>query len=76
MTTQYDAIIIGAGRAGPSLADRMNSEGLKVAVLYGGACVNVSCIPTKTLVAGARAADMARRGADFGVFHPPADAIS
>ncbi|MBI1929017.1 FAD-containing oxidoreductase [Candidatus Poribacteria bacterium] len=71
MTTQYDAILIGTGQSGPSLADRMNREGLKVAVierhLYGGTCVNVGCIPTKTLVASARAAYMAGRGADFGV---------
>ncbi|MBI1924344.1 FAD-containing oxidoreductase [Candidatus Poribacteria bacterium] len=71
MTPQYDAIIIGTGQSGPSLADRMNREGLTVAVierhLYGGTCVNVGCIPTKTLVASARAAYMARRGADLGV---------
>lgn len=71
MTTHYDAIIIGAGQAGPSLADRMNREGLKVAVierqLIGGTCVNVGCTPTKALVASARAAHMARRGAEFGV---------
>ena len=71
MTTKYDAIIIGTGQSGPSLADRMDSENLKVAVierhLYGGTCVNVGCIPTKTLVASARAAYMARRGAEFGV---------
>ena len=71
MTTDYEAIIIGTGQAGPSLADRMNREGVKVAVierkLVGGTCVNVGCIPTKALVASARAAHMARRGADFGV---------
>ncbi len=71
MTTQYDAIIIGTGQAGPPLAQRMNREGLKVAVverkLMGGTCVNVGCIPTKTLVASARVAHMARRSSDFGV---------
>ena len=71
MTTHYDAIIIGTGQSGPPLAGRMNREGLKVAVierkLIGGTCVNVGCIPTKTLVASARAAHMARRGPDFGV---------
>ena len=71
MTTRYDAIIIGTGQSGPALADRMDDEGVKVAVLerhlYGGTCVNVGCIPTKTLVASARAAHMARRAADFGV---------
>jgi pyruvate/2-oxoglutarate dehydrogenase complex dihydrolipoamide dehydrogenase (E3) component len=67
----YDGIIIGTGQAGPALADRMNDEGLKVAVLerqlYGGTCVNVGCVPTKTLVASARAAHVARRAGEFGV---------
>ena len=71
MTKDFDAIIIGTGQAGPSLAGRMNGEGLKVAVIersqIGGTCVNVGCIPTKTLVASARAAYMARRAGDFGV---------
>ena len=71
MATRYDAIVIGTGQAGPALAGRMNAEGMKVAVierkLVGGTCVNVGCIPTKALVASARAAHMARRGADFGV---------
>ncbi len=67
----YDAIIIGTGQAGPSLAGRLHAEGMRVAIvernLVGGTCVNVGCIPTKALVASARAAHMARRGADFGV---------
>lgn len=71
MATPFDAIIIGTGQAGPALADRMNDEGLRTAVierhLFGGTCVNVGCIPTKTLVASARAAHVARRGGDFGV---------
>lgn len=71
MTTKFDAIIVGTGQAGPSLAQRMTSEGLKTAIierkLFGGTCVNVGCIPTKALVASARAAHMARRGGDFGV---------
>jgi pyruvate/2-oxoglutarate dehydrogenase complex dihydrolipoamide dehydrogenase (E3) component len=71
MADQYDAIVIGTGQSGPSLAARFASEGLKTAVverkLFGGTCVNVGCIPTKTLVASARAAHMARRGRDFGV---------
>ncbi len=71
MATKYDAIIIGTGQSGPSLAARFAQEGLKTAVLerklFGGTCVNVGCIPTKTLVASARAAYMARRGSDFGV---------
>ena len=71
MATQFDAIIIGTGQSGPSLAARMTREGLKTAIierkLFGGTCVNVGCIPTKTLVASARAAHVARRGADYGV---------
>jgi len=71
MTETFDAIIIGTGQAGPSLAQRMTGEGMKVAIierkLFGGTCVNVGCIPTKALVASARAAYMARRGGDFGV---------
>ncbi len=71
MAIKHDAIIIGTGQSGPSLADRLDGEGLDVAVLerhlFGGTCVNVGCIPTKTLVASARAAHMARRGEHFGV---------
>jgi pyruvate/2-oxoglutarate dehydrogenase complex dihydrolipoamide dehydrogenase (E3) component len=71
MSENFDAVIIGTGQSGPSLAARMTREGMKTAIierkLFGGTCVNVGCIPTKTLVASARAAYMARRGADFGV---------
>ena len=71
MAEKFDAIIIGTGQSGPSLAARMTREGMKTAIierkLFGGTCVNVGCIPTKALVASARAAYMARRGADFGV---------
>ena len=71
MAQQFDAIVIGTGQSGPSLAGRLASEGLKTAVLerhlFGGTCVNVGCTPTKALVASARAAHMARRAADFGV---------
>ena len=70
MAQKFDAIIIGTGQAGPSLAVRITREGMRCAIierkLFGGTCVNVGCIPTKTLVASARAAHMARRGADFG----------
>lgn len=66
----FDAIIIGAGQAGPSLAGRLNDAGMRVAIierhLVGGTCVNTGCKPTKTLVASAYAAQMARRGADYG----------
>lgn len=71
MAEKFDAIIIGTGQSGPSLAQRMTQEGLKTAIierkLFGGTCVNVGCIPTKALVASARAVHMARRGPDFGV---------
>lgn len=71
MPERFDAIVIGAGQAGPALAQRLTGEGLKTALverkLFGGTCVNVGCTPTKTLVASARAAYMARRGGDFGV---------
>jgi pyruvate/2-oxoglutarate dehydrogenase complex dihydrolipoamide dehydrogenase (E3) component len=71
MPAQFDAIIIGAGQAGPSLAGRLTAAGMSVAMierkLFGGTCVNTGCIPTKTLVASAYAAHMARRAADFGV---------
>ena len=71
MSERYDAIIIGTGQSGPSLAARMTKEGMKTAIierkLIGGTCVNVGCVPTKTLVASARAAYLARRGTDFGV---------
>jgi pyruvate/2-oxoglutarate dehydrogenase complex dihydrolipoamide dehydrogenase (E3) component len=71
LTASYDAIIIGTGQAGPPLARRMASAGMKVAIierkLFGGTCVNTGCIPTKTLIASAYAAHMARRAADFGV---------
>jgi pyruvate/2-oxoglutarate dehydrogenase complex dihydrolipoamide dehydrogenase (E3) component len=71
MPTRYDAIIIGTGQSGPSLAGRLAAAGRKVAILerkrFGGTCVNNGCIPTKTLVASARAAWVARKAADYGV---------
>jgi pyruvate/2-oxoglutarate dehydrogenase complex dihydrolipoamide dehydrogenase (E3) component len=71
MATKFDAIVIGTGQSGPPLADRLTSEGLKTAVIErkfpGGTCVNTGCIPTKTLVASAYAAQMARRAAEYGV---------
>jgi len=71
MTQNFDAIVIGAGQAGPSLAGRLTASGMKVAVIerdkFGGTCVNTGCMPTKTLVASAYAAHLARRGADYGV---------
>ena len=66
----FDAIIVGAGQAGPAIAARCSREGLKTAVIerhhFGGTCVNVGCVPTKTLVASARAIRQAQRGGEFG----------
>src|ERR1700741_1535136 len=71
MAEKFDAIIVGAGQAGPPLAGRVAGAGQTVAVierkLVGGTCVNSGCIPTKTLVASAHAAHLARRGAEYGV---------
>lgn len=67
----FDAIVIGAGQAGPFLAARMVEKGMKVALIerkfLGGTCVNAGCMPTKTLVASARAAHVARSAAAYGV---------
>jgi pyruvate/2-oxoglutarate dehydrogenase complex dihydrolipoamide dehydrogenase (E3) component len=72
---RFDAIIIGTGQAGPSLAGRLSAAGMTVAVverhLVGGTCVNVGCMPTKTMVASAYAAHLARRAAHFGVVTGP-----
>jgi pyruvate/2-oxoglutarate dehydrogenase complex dihydrolipoamide dehydrogenase (E3) component len=66
----YDAIIIGTGQSGPALARRLAGSGMKVAIIergrFGGTCVNTGCTPTKTLVASAYAAHVARRGGDYG----------
>jgi pyruvate/2-oxoglutarate dehydrogenase complex dihydrolipoamide dehydrogenase (E3) component len=71
MATGYDAIIIGTGQAGPPLAGRLTTAGMKVAIIergrFGGTCVNTGCIPTKTMVASAYAAHLARRGGEYGV---------
>jgi pyruvate/2-oxoglutarate dehydrogenase complex dihydrolipoamide dehydrogenase (E3) component len=68
---RFDAIIIGAGQAGPPLAGRLTGAGKSVCLVerkyFGGTCVNTGCMPTKALVASAYAAHLARRGADFGV---------
>lgn len=69
--TKYDAIVIGTGQAGPSLAVRLAGAGMKTAIIerkrFGGTCVNNGCIPTKALVASAAAARMAQRAAEYGV---------
>jgi pyruvate/2-oxoglutarate dehydrogenase complex dihydrolipoamide dehydrogenase (E3) component len=71
MTRKFDAIIVGAGQAGPSLAARLTQAGMQVALverhLFGGTCVNTGCMPTKALVASAYAAHLARRAGDYGV---------
>ncbi len=68
--TNYDAIVIGTGQAGPALARRMAASGMQVAIIergrFGGTCVNTGCTPTKALVASAYAAHIARRGDDYG----------
>ena len=67
---RFDAIIIGTGQSGPSLAARFSEAGKTVAIIerqkFGGTCVNTGCIPTKTMVASAYAAHVARRGAEYG----------
>ena len=69
--TRYDAIIIGTGQAGPALARRLAGSGMHVAIIergrFGGTCINTGCTPTKTLVASAYAAHMARRAANYGI---------
>src|ERR1700704_6976443 len=71
MNKTFDAIVIGAGQAGPSMAGRLTAAGMSVALierhLFGGTCVNTGCMPTKTLIASAYAAHLARRAADYGV---------
>jgi pyruvate/2-oxoglutarate dehydrogenase complex dihydrolipoamide dehydrogenase (E3) component len=71
MSTPFDAIVVGSGQAGPFLAARLAEAGMKTALVerehLGGTCVNDGCIPTKTLIASARAAHVARRAAQYGV---------
>ena len=74
MSTKCDAIVIGTGQSGPFLATRLADAGAKVAIIerkfFGGTCVNSGCIPTKTMVASAYAAHLARRGPEYGVRLP------
>jgi pyruvate/2-oxoglutarate dehydrogenase complex dihydrolipoamide dehydrogenase (E3) component len=76
MNRKYDAIVIGAGQAGPSLAARFAGAGKSIAIierhLFGGTCVNAGCTPTKTLIASARIAYDARRAHDYGIELPAA----
>jgi pyruvate/2-oxoglutarate dehydrogenase complex dihydrolipoamide dehydrogenase (E3) component len=71
MNNHFDVIIIGAGQAGPPLAFKFANQGKKVAIierkLFGGTCVNTGCIPTKTLIASAHVAHLARRAKEFGI---------
>ncbi len=71
MSRRFDAIVIGAGQAGPPLVGRLAASGMTVAIverkLIGGTCVNTGCTPTKTLIASARVARSVRRAADYGV---------
>src|ERR1700712_4647659 len=67
----FDAIVVGAGQAGPSMVDRLVTAGMTVAIverhLFGGTCVNTGCTPTKTLVASAEVIHQARRAAEYGI---------
>src|SRR5687768_350323 len=73
---KFDALVIGTGQAGPALAARLAGAGRKVAIVekgkFGGTCVNDGCTPTKTLVASAYAAHLARRAGEYGVEIPGA----
>ena len=77
MTTSrpYDAIVIGAGQAGGPLATALAQAGRRTAIIerehVGGTCINEGCTPTKTMVASARVAYLARRAADYGVHAGP-----
>src|SRR5437870_5589562 len=71
MTTQYDAIVVGSGQAGGPLSTALAKAGYRTALIerehVGGTCINEGCTPTKTMVASARVAYLARRAADYGV---------
>src|SRR5216683_4822123 len=72
---EYDAIVIGAGQAGGPLSTALAQAGWKTAIIervhVGGTCINEGCTPTKTMVASARVAYLARRAADYGVHTGP-----
>ena len=74
-TTSYDAIVIGTGQGGGPLSSALAKAGMRTAIIersdVGGSCINVGCTPTKTMVASARVAYLARRAADFGVSTGP-----
>src|SRR6185369_1570292 len=74
-TTHYDAIVIGAGQSGGPLSSGLARAGRRTAIVerehVGGTCINEGCTPTKTMVASARVAYLARRAADYGVVTGP-----
>jgi pyruvate/2-oxoglutarate dehydrogenase complex dihydrolipoamide dehydrogenase (E3) component len=80
MSTTFDAVVIGMGQAGPSLAARLCAHGMKVAIVerdqFGGTCVNNGCTPTKAMVASAYAAHLATRAAQYGVVLPGSPTVS
>jgi pyruvate/2-oxoglutarate dehydrogenase complex dihydrolipoamide dehydrogenase (E3) component len=80
MSTGFDAVVIGMGQAGPPLAARLCAHGMKVAVAerdkFGGTCVNNGCTPTKSMIASAYAAHMARRAGEYGVMLAEAPSVS
>ena len=79
MSERFDAIVIGTGQAGPSLAVRLAKAGRRTAIIerkrFGGTCVNNGCIPTKALIASARVAHVARTASAWGVVVPPGSAV-
>jgi len=79
MNRNFDAIVVGAGQAGPPLAGRLTAAGMNVAIVerhwFGGTCVNTGCMPTKTLVASARVAHQIQRAGEYGVDVPAGTTI-
>ncbi|MDB5905846.1 MAG: mercuric reductase [Betaproteobacteria bacterium] len=71
VTARFDALIIGTGQAGPSLAGRLSAAGMRVAIVerarFGGTCLNTGCMPTKALVASAYVAHKARHARSYGI---------
>src|SRR5216683_2319649 len=71
VVARYDAIILGSGQAGNPLASALSAKGKRTAMIeraaVGGTCVNYGCTPTKTMVASAEVAYLARRASDYGI---------
>jgi pyruvate/2-oxoglutarate dehydrogenase complex dihydrolipoamide dehydrogenase (E3) component len=81
MTERFDDVVLGGGKGGKSLALALANAGHSVALIekgqIGGSCINVACIPTKTMVASAKVVEMARRAADYGYpLTPPPAALA